>query len=123
MPARASGPACPKCGRSSERAAPGAQNVHLAPSWLPELERVCGGLAEGGAAAGFRLWITTYPTDRFPASVLQNGVKMTTEPPRARPRQPRPRAPAHPRPAAVLRSSAGAWRALRGHAPRARRPV
>ena len=79
------------CG--SKRAAAGAQNVHLAPSWLPELERVCGGLAEGGAAAGFRLWITTYPTDRFPASVLQNGVKMTTEPPRVRPRSPRPRAP------------------------------
>lgn len=62
------------------------QNVHLAPSWLPDLERLCEGLAESGAHVGFRLWITTYPTDLFPAAILQNGVKMTTEPPRVLPR-------------------------------------
>ena len=60
--------------------------MHLAPSWLPELERLCEGLAESGVHAGFRLWITTYPTDLFPAALLQNSVKMTTEPPRVLPR-------------------------------------
>eukprot|EP00928_Gymnodinium_smaydae_P008329 TRINITY_DN13035_c1_g3_i1.p1 TRINITY_DN13035_c1_g3~~TRINITY_DN13035_c1_g3_i1.p1 ORF type:complete len:2552 (-),score=764.33 TRINITY_DN13035_c1_g3_i1:28-7683(-) len=57
-------------------------NCHLSISWLPDLERICEQQIADETDNAYRLWLTSMPTAAFPALLLQNGVKMTNEPPK-----------------------------------------
>ncbi|CAM9332287.1 unnamed protein product, partial [Choristocarpus tenellus] len=64
-------------------------NCHLMLSWMPELEKACGwdcvmiveDLCMGQPHGQFRLWLSSGPNPKFPISILQRGIKITTEPP------------------------------------------
>ncbi|KAI8915474.1 dynein heavy chain and region D6 of dynein motor-domain-containing protein [Powellomyces hirtus] len=57
-------------------------NCHLSISWMPTLDKIIEGLPLERPHADFRLWLSSSPHPEFPISILQSGIKMTTEPPK-----------------------------------------
>ena len=61
------------------------QNCHLAKTFMPALELIVediNAMNMNDIHIDFRLFLTSMPADYFPVSILQNGIKLTTEPPR-----------------------------------------
>ena len=58
------------------------QNCHLSVSWLPKLEVILEQTTGQGEHPDYRLWLTTMASPAFPVAILQNGVKITQEPPK-----------------------------------------
>ena len=57
-------------------------NCHLSLSWMPQLDKLVEQLQVEEPHPEFRLWLSSSPHPEFPISILQAGIKMTTEPPK-----------------------------------------
>ncbi|CAF1063283.1 unnamed protein product [Rotaria sordida] len=57
-------------------------NCHLSLSWMPDLEKIVENLSIEKVHPLFRLWLSSSPSPQFPISILQSGIKITTEPPK-----------------------------------------
>ena len=59
-------------------------NCHLSLSWMPQLDKLVEQLQIEEPHPDFRLWLSSSQHPDFPISILQAGIKMTTEPPKVR---------------------------------------
>ncbi|KAM9758655.1 dynein axonemal heavy chain 1 [Menidia menidia] len=59
------------------------QNCHLAPSWMPTLEKLFESIDPVKVHKDFRLWLTCLPSKKLPASILRNGSKITLDSPKS----------------------------------------
>jgi len=59
-------------------------NCHLSLSWMPQLDKHVEQIQSEDPQPhpDFRLWLSSSPNPEFPISILQAGIKMTTEPPK-----------------------------------------
>uniref|UniRef100_A0A3B4XCH7 Dynein heavy chain region D6 P-loop domain-containing protein n=1 Tax=Seriola lalandi dorsalis TaxID=1841481 RepID=A0A3B4XCH7_SERLL len=57
-------------------------NCHLSLSWMPDLDKLVEQLQVQKPHSNFRLWLSSSPHPDFPITILQAGIKMTTEPPK-----------------------------------------
>ncbi|KAK2862756.1 hypothetical protein Q5P01_002289 [Channa striata] len=57
-------------------------NCHLSLSWMPDLDKLVEQLQVEKPHSNFRLWLSSSPHPEFPITILQAGIKMTTEPPK-----------------------------------------
>lgn len=57
------------------------QNVHLMPAFLIELEKKLDIFAIEGSNPGFRLYISSDPSNAIPIGLLEKCIKLTNEPP------------------------------------------
>ena len=68
------------------------QNCHLYRDFMPELANIIEEYSRDDLKdtlnKDFRLFLTSLPSEEFPVSVLQNGMKLVQEPPQGSPQQP-----------------------------------
>jgi len=57
-------------------------NCHLCVKWLPDLEKLIEKILEEKPHPLFRIILSSSPTPQFPIQLLQNCIKMTSEPPK-----------------------------------------
>ncbi|KAJ1345264.1 hypothetical protein BSLG_000778 [Batrachochytrium salamandrivorans] len=57
-------------------------NCHLSISWMSTLDKIIESIPDENPHPDFRLWLSSSPHSNFPISILQCGLKMTTEPPK-----------------------------------------
>jgi dynein heavy chain len=57
-------------------------NCHLSISYMPSLDKIIEGIGAENPHPDFRIWLSSSPHPQFPISILQSGLKMTTEPPK-----------------------------------------